>query len=238
MKELTTDLPKPMIPVAGTPVLERILCGMKEAGLEQFLIITGYKEEVVRSHFGDGSAWGVSIQYERQVVQDGTGRVVDLATSFAGSDAFVLGYGDILVSAKTYIQVQQAWAERPLDGLLTLKLGEDVRKGAVVILNEAREVMDLVEKPDEDQVRALHKKYGDFKPWYNAGIYVFTPRIFDYTRKLQKSPRGEYELTDALQQMIRASCRFGGMIIEDEWVDVRDPEVLADLNRTMKNAGK
>ncbi len=236
MKELTADLPKPMISVGGKPVLEHIVYGLKKAGVERFLVITGYKEEVVRSHFADGSKFGVAIEYACQAVQDGTGRVVDLARDFAGVDPFILSYGDILVAHETYQKVQQAWGSRPLDGLLTLKLGEDVRKGAVVILNEQQDVVDLVEKPNDDEVRDLRARFGDFKPWYNAGIYAFTSKIFDYIRKLQKSPRGEYELTDALRQMIHAKCKYGGMIIDDYWIDVRDPEVVKEANRQWKKS--
>jgi dTDP-glucose pyrophosphorylase len=65
--------------------------------------------------------------------------------------------------------------------------------------------------------------------WYNAGIYAFEPVLFDFTARLQKSPRGEYELTDALLAMLAAGHKIAGMKIAGRWVDVRDPEVLASL---------
>ena len=66
---------------------------------------------------------------------------------------------------------------------------------------------------------------------YHAGIYIFRPIVFEFTAALQKSPRGEYELTDAINAMVKSSHRIAGMQIEGNWVDVRDPEVLASLER-------
>jgi len=67
------------------------------------------------------------------------------------------------------------------------------------------------------------------KAWYNAGIYIFRPSLFDFTATLKKSERGEYELTDALIAMIGAGHRLAGLEIQGRWVDVRDPSVLASL---------
>ena len=231
MKGLTSDLPKPMIPVAGTPVLERILSGLTAAGIRQFLIVTGYKADVIRSHFGDGSRQGIAVTYAHQIVQDGTGRVVELAREFTGQDSFLLGYGDILVADTTYSAIQDQWTKKATDGILTVKLGEDLRKGAVAVFDREFNLCELVEKPGEAEIEKLRLQYGNFKPWYNAGIYVFTPRIFDYTARLQKSVRGEYELPDALRHMARDGLKLTGFVITDQWMDVRDSEALARADR-------
>ena len=90
----------------------------------------------------------------------------------------------------------------------------------------------MVEKPSPAQLDELRRE-GLIRPaqplWYNAGIYLFRPVLFSYTAKLQKSPRGEYELTDALSAMIAAHHRIAGLEIQGRWVDVRDPQVLAQL---------
>ncbi len=67
--------------------------------------------------------------------------------------------------------------------------------------------------------------------WYNAGVYIFRPVVFDFTARLQKSPRNEYELTDAISSMVQAGHRIAGLEIQGRWVDVRDPQVLAELER-------
>src|SRR2546428_6027985 len=97
MRELTAEVPKPMIEVRGKPVLQHIIEGLRDAGIREFLIIVGYHADAVQNFFGDGSRYNVEIQYATQTVQDGTGRVVDLSREFVGNSPFVLGYGDILV---------------------------------------------------------------------------------------------------------------------------------------------
>src|SRR6266849_8241310 len=93
MRELTVDLPKPMIEVRGKPVLQYIVEGLRDAGVREFLIIVGYRADAVQNFFGDGSRYNVGINYATQVVQDGTGRVVNLARDFVGLSPFVLSYG-------------------------------------------------------------------------------------------------------------------------------------------------
>ena len=78
MRELTAELPKPMIQVRGRPVLEHIIEGLAQAGARAFLIVVGYRADVVQQFFGNGETlWG-DITYTTQRVQDRTGRVVDL----------------------------------------------------------------------------------------------------------------------------------------------------------------
>src|SRR6266404_7251472 len=96
MRELTNDVPKPMINVRGKPVLQHIVEGLRDAGVRKFLIIVGYHAEAVQNFFGDGLRYQIDIQYATQVTQDGTGRVVDLARGFVSDSPFVLAYGDIL----------------------------------------------------------------------------------------------------------------------------------------------
>src|SRR5436305_4123306 len=89
MRELTSELPKPMIPVRGQPILRHIVDGLRAAGVTHFQVIVGWHAEVVQDYFGDGSRFGVSVEYATQAVPDGTGRGAELARDFAGMDAFV-----------------------------------------------------------------------------------------------------------------------------------------------------
>ena len=232
MGGLTDELPKPMLPVEGRPILEHIITGLQEAGISEFCLITGWKAEVIEGHFGDGADLGVSITYARQLVQDGTGKAPELAKEFVGDDAFLLTYGDILVKPETYAQMLERWRAGDLAGLVTVTGSEDVTKGGLFFFDEAFLLKHLVEKPSPDQLDALRADgwLKDGEPaWYNAGIYIFTPTIFEHTARLEKSPRGEYELTDALSTLLSAGAAVAGVEIAGRWVDVRDPEVLRGL---------
>jgi len=232
MGGLTDELPKPMLPVEGRPILEHIITGLQEAGISEFCLITGWKAEVIEGHFGDGADLGVSITYARQLVQDGTGKAPELAKEFVGDDAFLLTYGDILVKPETYAQMLERWRAGDFAGLVTVTGSEDVTKGGLFFFDEAFLLKHLVEKPSSEELNALRADgwLKDGEPaWYNAGIYIFTPTIFEHTARLEKSPRVEYELTDALSTLLSAGAAVAGVEIAGRWVDVRDPEVLRGL---------
>ncbi|HZE13173.1 MAG TPA: nucleotidyltransferase family protein, partial [Chthoniobacterales bacterium] len=108
MRDLTEALPKPMLEVRGKPVLQHIVEGLRENGLTNLLVVVGWRAEVVKEFFGDGSKLDVNMQYETQTVQDGTGRVLALAENFAGGDPFLLSYGDILIAPENYRRIRDA----------------------------------------------------------------------------------------------------------------------------------
>jgi len=89
------------------------------------------------------------------------------------------------------------------------------------LLDEKSCLEKLVEKPAPGTVTGA---------WYNCGIYIFKASLFDYTSRLELSPRGEYELTDALNAMAKAGLQMKGVVLEGQWADVRDPETVAELN--------
>ncbi|MEY2543198.1 MAG: UDP-N-acetylglucosamine diphosphorylase / glucose-phosphate thymidylyltransferase, partial [Verrucomicrobiota bacterium] len=170
MRELTADLPKPMIEVRGKPVLQHIVEGLRDASVRRFLIIVGYRADAVQNFFGDGERYKIDIQYATQVKQDGTGRIVDLARNFVNDSAFVLAYGDILVAPENYKRLVDLADD--VEALVSVTRGEDVSKGGAVFLNEKMELVDLREKPKPGEAAS---------PWYNAGLYAFRPSIFEFT---------------------------------------------------------
>jgi dTDP-glucose pyrophosphorylase len=219
MRNLTEALPKPMLEVRGKPVLQHIVDGLRAHGLTNLLVVVGWRAEMVKDFFGDGSNFGVRIQYESQTVQDGTGRVVALARDFVGTDPFLLSYGDILVAPQNYQRICHALADA--EAVISVKRSDDVSQGGAVFVNDKFELTDLREKPKPGEPTS---------PWYNAGIYAFRPSIFDFIAKLEPSPRGEYELTDAVRSLALAGKKVQALEIAGDWADVRDPEILARLN--------
>jgi dTDP-glucose pyrophosphorylase len=222
MRELTNDVPKPMIKVRGKPVLEHIVQGLRDAGVCRFLIIVGYHAETVLNFFGDGQRHNVAIEYATQTVQDGTGRVVNLARDFTGGSPFVLSYGDILIGQENYKRVVDLSDD--VESVITVTRGEDVGKGGAVFVNEQMELVDLREKPKPGEPTS---------PWYNAGLYAFRPSIFEFIARLKPSPRGEYELTDAVRDLAGSGRKVKVLQLTGEWADVRDPEILAKLNQPL-----
>jgi dTDP-glucose pyrophosphorylase len=222
MRDLTEALPKPMLEVRGKPVLQHIVEGLRDSGLTNLLIVVGWRAEVVKEFFGEGTKLGVSIRYETQTVQDGTGRVVALARDFVATDPFLLSYGDILVAPEIYGRICATLADA--EAVISVKRSDNVRQGGAVFVNEKFELTDLREKPKPGEPTS---------PWYNAGVYGFRPSVFDYIAKLNPSPRGEYELTDAVRDLALSGKKVQALEIAGDWADVRDPEILAQLNREL-----
>jgi len=237
MKGLTDELPKPMLPVQGKPILEHIIAGILAAGIRDIFIVTGWRAEVIEKHFGNGKKLGAHIAFGRQVVQDGTGKAPEPAKAFVGDSPFLLTYGDILVPPETYPQMIRRFNEGDFAGVITVTRGEDITKGGLNFFDEQFCLKRLVEKPSPEQLEQLRRD-GWLKPgapaWYNAGIYIFRPSLFNFTARLQKTPRGEYELTDAVSAMVAAGEKLAGLEIPGRWVDVRDPETLARLEKESK----
>ena len=222
MRDLTEALPKPMLEVRGKPVLQHIVDGLRVNGLTNLLVVVGWRAEMVKDFFGDGSKFGVQIQYETQTVQDGTGRVVAHARDFVGLDPILLSYGDILVAQENNHRNGDSLAEA--DAVISVKRSEDVSQGGAVFVNDKFQLVDLREKPKPGEPTS---------PWYNAGIYAFRSSIFDFIAKLEPSPRGEYELTDAVRNLAQSGKKVQALEIAGDWADVRDPEILAELNRKL-----
>ena len=243
MRELTNELPKPMLNARGRPILEHIVAGLVTAGVREIFIVTGFRADVIESHFGNGEKWNARIGYGRQVFQDGTGKAPEAAKEFVGASPFILTYGDILVqdaagrgivNTETYQQMIHRYQQDQFSGVITVTRGEDVTQGGLNFFDEQFCLTRLIEKPSPAQLEQLRRE-GWIKPgdpvWYNAGIYIFGPSLFEFTARLEKSPRGEYELTDAVTALLAARHKIAGLEIQGRWVDVRDPEVLAALER-------
>jgi len=234
MRELTNELPKPMLRLQGKPILEHIIAGIVAAGIRDIFIVTGWRADVVEKHFSDGKKFSARIVFGQQAVQNGTGKAPEVAKEFIDTSPFLLTYGDILVPPETYPQMIRRFDEGDFAGIITVTRGEDVTKGGLNFFDEQFCLKRLVEKPSPEQLEQL-RRGGWLKPgtpaWYNAGMYIFRPSLFDSIGRLKKSPRGEYELTDAISAMAAAGQKLAGLEIQGRWVDVRDPETLARLEK-------
>jgi NDP-sugar pyrophosphorylase family protein len=226
MKGLTEDVPKPMLRVAGRPILEHIVVTLRDAGIERLVMVTGYRAERIEEHFGDGRRLGVTIQYRRQTVRDGTARALLLGREAIGNRAFVLAWGDILAEQRNYPRLLETFARRRADGLLAVNWVEDPYRGAAVYLDSEDRIERIVEKPPKGTA-TTH--------WNNAGIGVFRPVLFDHAADVEKSARGEYEIPDALTAMLRGRQALYGFRLEGFWSDVGTPEDLAEVERLLTN---
>ncbi len=228
MRHLTENQPKPMIDVGKQSILESILLAIRDAGVRDFVVVTGYFANLIEDHFGDGAAFGMRIEYVRQAVQDGTGSALHLVRDAVGDEDFFMSFGDIMTSLDNYPRMIRGFEETPGDMALSLKWVDDPSKGAAVYVDGMGRVSKIVEKP-EPGTSTSH--------WNNAGLFVFTPVIFDYTAKLTKSARGEYELTEAIGRMVDDGLVVRAIELAGVWGDMGTPEDVEAMTRLLAERG-
>jgi dTDP-glucose pyrophosphorylase len=215
MGDLTAELPKPMLPLAGKPLLEHILDRMRTAGVEEALVVTGFRAEVIEEHFRD---YRLQIEYRRQEKLDGTGSATLLAREFAAQDPVLFSFGDILVEPDDYLNISaQLTARHETKTVVGVKHVDDPYQGAAVYEEDGR-VTRIIEKPPRGSSTTN---------WNSAGLYAFRPTVFEYLARIPKSPRGEYELTTAIEQMLDDGLRLEHYSIEGAWRDVGRPDDIA-----------
>jgi dTDP-glucose pyrophosphorylase len=214
MGELTDDLPKPMLPVNGKPMLQHVLEALAAAGVEQAALVVGYRREVILDHF---AGYGLPLTFLTQEVPNGTGTATLLAREFAGADPFLLTFGDILCSPAEYTGLGNQLRE-DTDAVAGVKWVDDPWRGAAVYVDEDCTVTRILEKPAPGTSTTN---------WNSAGLYAFRQSVFPELERLPLSPRGEYELTTAVETLVSSGRRVRIHAIQHEWRDVGTPE---DLN--------
>ncbi len=214
MRPLTSTQPKVMLPVAGKPMLEQLLTSCCEAGLSEFVFIVGYHDEKVREYFGEGASWGVNIRYAFQRQPAGTADALRQAGPLLPR-SFILLNGDILMHSKDILPLCQT--EITTMSLVELK---DVYGMGVVEL-EGQNVKRIHEKSEHPPTNFV-----------NTGAYYFAPEIFMALEKTKRSSRGEFEITDTIQEMIDSGIPVISRFITT-WQDIGYPWDLLTANEKL-----
>ena len=215
MGDLTEHLPKPMLPLAGKPMIEHILDRLRGAGIAQVLIVTGYRAETIEEHLRE---YPLAVTFMRQEKINGTATAALLGRDFAGSDSVLLTFGDILCEPGDYRGISaRLYETKAVAAAIGVKQVDDPWQGAAVYERDGV-VSGIIEKPAPG-TSTTH--------WNSAGLYAFRPSIFKHLADLKPSPRGEYELTSAVEALIAAGEIVLVYAMEGQWRDVGRPEDLA-----------
>ncbi|HUW90969.1 MAG TPA: bifunctional sugar-1-phosphate nucleotidylyltransferase/acetyltransferase [Candidatus Nanopelagicaceae bacterium] len=221
---ITSTVPKPMIPIGGKPLLEHALLNLRDIGVQEILIIVGYKEEIIKNYFGNGlSKLNVKIEYATQLEHLGTAHAVGFAKDFVGDDDFLLMYGDLLTDPQVFKEVLEIYKKSSCEGLITLFEVNNPQEYGIISLNKEAYVEKITEKPSVDL------NLGNLA---NAGIFIFNPLIFKAIELTELSIRNEYEFTDSMQIMInQLKGKIKGYVIKDLfWSDIGLPWHLLEAN--------
>ncbi len=215
---LTETRPKHLLPIGGSPLLEWSLKGLAEAGVKEVLLVTHYMEEQIRERFGDGSDLGLEISYKRQDEMRGTADAFRVGERFVDGEEFIGFYGDIFVQPEGFKALLRA--HRPGETTVCVVPVDDPSQTGVVEL-DGEFVTNIVEKPPPGEEPS---NLG------NAGMYVFTPEIFQRIDETVLSSRNEYEITDSIKALIESGSVRGVKLPEGTWLDVGLPWNLLEAN--------
>jgi len=214
MRPLTYTRPKVMLPIANKPILEHLLIEARKAGIRQFIFVVGYHDEQVRHYFGSGDKWRVNIDYSTQRRQLGTAHALKMVEGAVDGNFLVIN-GDIIVNQE---DIKSLISKS--DNTVSVIEVKDTRDLGVVevSLGKVVHIYEKAEKPPSHMA--------------NAGLYLFTPDIFDAISQTSKSPRGEYEITDPIQLIIDKGHHVSCQEIS-YWLDLSYPWDLLPANESL-----
>ncbi len=218
LRPLTSNTPKPLLTVAGRPFLTHAIDALKEAGVEEVVIVTGFRGDRIRSHYRNGEGTGVSIRYLEQKERKGTAHAIGRAEGMMDGPFFCLA-GDVLVERGDLVAMRERYESEGVSVMAAAKAEDPSRFG--VIEAEGGRMLRIAEKPESPRSDLI-----------NASIYLFDPGIFPHIRDTGLSARGEYEITDSLSAMSAAE----GVAVHQlrgPWMDVGQAWDLLKANETL-----
>jgi glucose-1-phosphate thymidylyltransferase len=219
LRPITFTRAKQLVPVANKPVLFYGIESLAAAGIDEIgIIVAPETGDEIRAAAGDGSRFGVRIEYIEQDAPKGLAHAVLTAADFLGDSPFVMYLGDNLLRDGIVELVDQFRTEEP-DALILLTPVPDPQNYGVAELDGNR-VARLVEKPEEPTSDLAL-----------VGVYMFTPAIFDAARAIEPSWRDELEITDAIQRLIDDGLTVDPHIVRGWWKDTGQVQDMLDANR-------
>ncbi len=203
LRPLTESCPKPLLKIGGTPVLETILEGFIDNGFNNFYISVNYRADMIEDYFGDGTKWGVHIEYLREKKRLGTAGSIRL---FPGKPSmpFIVMNGDLLTKVNFKNLLEFHVNNHKLgNSLATMCVREyTIQIPYGVIKKTGNRLIQLDEKPVQ-------------RFFVNGGIYVFQPEILDLI------PEDQYfDMTDLFQKMMDQNYKTMIFQIREYWMDI------------------
>ena len=221
LRPLTHTGPKQLLPIANKPMSEYCIESMKEAGIVEIaIIIGGNGSEKVRDYYGNGKKFGLKISYIEQDLPKGIAHAINLCKNFIGNEKFLVFLGDNIIqkSIKEFAETFEKSSSSA--SILLCEVDNPCRFGIADIKNE--KILKIMEKPKNPPTN-----------FAVTGIYFLTTKIFKIIDKLKPSWRNEYEITDALDMLLKEKNEITYNIITDYWKDTGTSEDIINANEAI-----
>ena len=218
LRPLTSNIPKPLLLVAGRPFLSHVLDALSSQGIKDVTILVGWKANKIKEHYGDGSRMGMRISYLEQKERKGTAHAIGMAEGIM-DEPFVCVNGDVVLFEPDLKRVLERFARDQCTVMGAVEVPDPHRFG--VIEEENGFLKEIHEKPKTPPTNLI-----------NAGLFVFLPDIFERIRATPVSQRGEYEITDTLNALA-SQGRVAVQPMDEDWIDVGMPWDLLRANEIL-----
>lgn len=202
------DTPKPLVPVAGVPVIDRILDALEADRFADVVVVTGDRADEVEQHLATRSG----VRFARQDEPRGTADAVLAAHDAVGDAPFLVTWVDVLVEPGTYRRV--AAAATDADAAVAVNRLDDLSAGGAVAI-------------DDGMVTGVTEKPGPVAGWNLTGISALDAPIWPHLESVGPSVRGEYELPDAINAWIGDGARISAVAVEGAVFEIGTPEGLS-----------
>ena len=222
LQHITLTRSKAMLPILGRPIVERVMLDMVANGVEDFVLVVSPDDRYITHYFRRESDLKAEVRFVYQPQRLGMANALACAAPLI-TDDFLLSACDNLVSAEHVGRMIDAWGwpSKP-NALLTLMPVEPDRIGQVGIVEmDGPWIKRIVEKPRPEEAPSNIS---------SLPLYCFSPRLLDYLPEVPRSPRGEYELQDAIQMLIERDGRVGGVTCKRRMTLTNAADLLA-INR-------
>jgi glucose-1-phosphate thymidylyltransferase len=225
LRPLTEDRPKGMVEVDGKPILTHCFEQLAELGAEEFVVVVGYLKEEIIDHYGDDFD-GIPITYTHQREQKGLAHAL-LCVEEHVDEEFMLMLGDNVFQANLADVVRRQQEDRADAAFLVEEVPyEEASRYGVCVTNDYGEITDVVEKPEDPPSNLVM-----------TGFYTFSPAIFPACRLVQPSNRGEYEISEAVDLLIRSGRTIDALPIDGWRMDIGYPEDRDEAERRLQAEG-
>lgn len=225
---ITLDRSKAMLPILGKPIVERVMETLVHNGVRDLILVVSPDDRDISRYFRRESRIDADIRFVYQPERKGMANALSCAAPLLTED-FVLSACDNLVARSDIARlIALMQSDQEPNGVLTLLPVEPDRLGSVGIVEmDGTWIKRIVEKPKPEEAPS------DIS---SLPLYVFSPKILEYLPEVPLSPRGEYELQDAIQMLIERDGRIGGVLINRRLTLTNAADLLA-LNREYLNHG-
>jgi dTDP-glucose pyrophosphorylase/CBS domain-containing protein len=208
---LTDDIPKPMLPVSGKPLMERQIEQLIGSGINKVFVTTHYKSEKIVEHFGNGNSFGVDINYVRENQPLGTAGALSLLPKI--SEPILVINGDIL-TRMDFQAFHVFHKEHDADMTVAVREFKSQVPYGVVEVNGV-EIVDVVEKPT--------KRY-----FINAGIYLLNPDMLSFVPSCEE----QYDMPELINMLIKKGRKVVSFPVREYWLDIGQKD---DYERAQKD---